>query len=77
MSNKFLFTFRYVFKSKKLDGLGFKVVTGLLHEHEELMKSILDDPDILSCIREYVCSYECNRVGMVDTVKKENSSAEV
>lgn len=68
-----LYTYRYLFRSKDMqpNNLGIKVFTGTLSEHEKMCRDILNDEDIISCLREYVHEIDLNLVLIQRVVKKE------
>lgn len=68
-----VYTYRYIWK-KQDGGLCVKFLTGPQEEHAFFQKNILEDENIVSCLREYVNEINFAYLGFTEEVKKENKS---
>lgn len=67
-----LLTYRYLFKKKDDEQtIGVRYVTDTAEGLKSLEEIIRSDPDILSCVREYISSVDCSLIGIVDKIKEE------
>lgn len=66
-----ILTYRYMFHAKDMpDGkIGVKYVSETLQNHDEYVKRVLADDQIVSCVREYVGEYDCDLIGFTESVK--------
>lgn len=71
--NKIIYTYRYIIKkanSEKDNTLFVVMHTGDESFHDCYMESLVADNDIISCIREYVCEYDIDKIAQVFPVKE-------
>lgn len=65
-----LYTYRYIFKTK--DGkVCIKYLTDVQEAHKTLQTQILNNENIVSCVREYVNEVNFEYVGYTESVKEE------
>lgn len=72
--NKKIYTYRYLIKkanSEKDNTLFVTMQTGDEFFHDRYMESLVTDDDVISCIREYVCEYDIDKIAQVFPVKEE------
>lgn len=70
-----LYCYRYIYKTK--DGrLVVKFMTEPQEAHARFQESIRDNPDIVSCIREYVHEINFEYLGFTEPVKNEEKEKE-
>lgn len=64
-------TYKYMFRDKHTpDGnIGVRFITDTVQGHDEFIAKIVRDDNIIQCVREYVCSYDCCLIGMVYNIK--------
>lgn len=57
-----LYTYRYLFRKAGMDqtSLGIKLFTGTTVELKEFDDRIINDPEIESCLKEYVGEFDLN-----------------
>lgn len=66
-----VYTYRYLWKDKS-GKLRAKYLTDTNENHAKFQKAILDDSDIVSCMREYIGEINYAFIGFSEEVKKEN-----
>lgn len=68
-----VYTYRYILKKKdSVDGTLYVFLrTGSVEDHKAYSKVLQEDSDVLSCIREYVCTYDLGLTAEIDHVKVE------
>ena len=68
-----VYTYRYILKKiDSVDGNLFVFLrTGSMADHAAYSKVIQEDSEIVSCIREYVCTYDLGLTAEIDHVKVE------
>lgn len=66
-------TYKYMFREKNTpDGnIGIKFITDTAKGHDDFIKQIARDENIIQCVREYVSSYDCSLVGIVQNLKNQ------
>lgn len=70
-----LLTYRYLMRLKDSGNqirVGYH--TGDVNDHQRFMELYSSNPDVLFCIREYVCSYDCDLLDKSDVVVDNRSS---
>lgn len=65
-----LYTYRYIFKTKD-NKVCIKYLTDVQEAHKTLQTQIRDNPNIVSCVREYVNEINFEYVGYTESVKEE------
>lgn len=71
-------TMRYMYSYKREDGnMDYHVVmvTGLPDLHDRQIAQLIDDPNVTSCVAEYVCSYDSD-LAVSKYILKEDSNNE-
>lgn len=71
-----VYNYRYIWK-KHDGGLCVKFITGPQEEHALFQKNILENENIVSCLREYVNEINFAYLGFTEEVKKEKKESEV
>lgn len=68
-----ILVYRYLFKVKnsEKDSVCVKYVSDVKQAHDDFIRALLKDDNVLSALREYVCEIDCSFVGSVDHVKVE------
>lgn len=69
-----IYTFRYVFKQKGSDKVGFIHVSGLWETHVEQYSKVLESSVTESCFIEYLGHFDCRFVGIVVKLKQKKDS---
>ncbi len=71
-------TYRYVLKLKKgeKNELFVRFLTATPVQHEKYRSNLLNDNNVVSCIAEYVCTYEFDFIGEIIHVKTEKKEGE-
>lgn len=64
------FTYRYMYQKSDSKDINVFFKTGSEEEHTDMINSFQSADFVESCIREYVCEYDTDFVGKVETVKK-------
>lgn len=67
-----VYTYRYIWK-KQDNSLCVKFITGPQEDHALFQKNILENNDIVSCLREYVSEVNFAYLGFTEEVKKEKN----
>lgn len=70
-----VFTYRYLWKDKQ-GNLKAKYFTDTNENHSKFQQNILNDDDIVSCMREYIGEINYAFIGFTEEVKKENKQDE-
>lgn len=63
-----IFTYRYMWKIKDSDRICFKIITDTKSGLEQFEQALLQLPDIVSALKEYISEIDCDLVGIVDTI---------
>lgn len=66
-----VYTYRYIWK-KQDGGLCVKFITGPQEEHALFQKNIVENEEIVSCLREYVNEINFAYLGFTEEVKVED-----
>lgn len=64
-------TYKYLYTKKDVEGIQCSIITGSDNDHAQVIKKLNDDPTVLLALREYVCTYEVDKIGLVDKIKIE------
>lgn len=68
-----VYTYRYIWKEQN-NRLCVKFITGPQEEHALFQKSIIENDNIISCMREYVSEVNFAYLGFTEEVKVENDT---
>lgn len=73
MKEEHIVTYRYVLRTKDMvpDRVGVKYISETAAGHDDFIKRILADENVISCLREYVSEYDCALIGKYESVKDE------
>lgn len=65
------YTYRYLYTLNGQDENEIKVFfrTASDAEHRDLMQDMIDNPDIVNALREYVCEYDTDYVAKIEKIK--------
>lgn len=64
-------TYKYLYTKKDVEGIQCLIITGSDNDHARVIKKLNDDPTVILALREYVCTYEADKIGLVDKIKIE------
>lgn len=66
----FIYTYRYLWQSKKSEDICVKVLSGVPEEHDKFIKAINDSEDIIKCTRVYMSQVDVDKLEAYENIKK-------